>query len=37
MEKILDIENWDRSTLQMPPNLRKRQAEEMNSDSRFFE
>jgi hypothetical protein len=37
MDKILEIENWDRSTLQMPPNLRKRQAEEMDSNSRFFE
>jgi hypothetical protein len=37
LEKILEIEKWDRSTLQMPPNLRKRQALELNSDSHFFE
>lgn len=37
MEKILLIEKWDRTNLQMPPNLRKRQAEDINSDSRFFD
>lgn len=37
LEKVLEVEKWDRRTLQMPPNLRKRQAEELNSDSRFFD
>ncbi len=37
MEKILDIEKWDRVKLEMPPHLRKRQAEEINHDSRFFD
>lgn len=37
MEKILELEKWDRQTLQMPPNLRKRQAEEIDNDSRFFD
>lgn len=36
MDKILEIEKWDRTTLQMPPNLRVRQAEEIDSDSHFF-
>ncbi len=27
MDKILDIEKWDRTTLTMPAGLRKRQAE----------
>jgi hypothetical protein len=29
MEKILEIEKWDRTTLTMPEGLRKRQAEEI--------
>lgn len=37
MEAILALEKWDRSTLQMPANLRQRQAEELNSDSRYLE
>ena len=32
MEKILEIEKWDRASLQMPPNLRKRQIEEINKE-----
>ena len=37
MEKILELEKWDRTTLKMPPNLRKRQADEIDNDSRFFD
>lgn len=29
MDKILEIEKWDRATLTMPEGLRKRQAEEI--------
>ncbi len=29
MDKILDIEKWDRATLSMPAGLRKRQADEI--------
>ena len=36
MEKILVIEQWDRATLTMPPHLRKRQMQELASDSKFF-
>ena len=37
MEKILELEKWDRATLQMPPHLRKRQAQEISHESRFFD
>jgi hypothetical protein len=37
MAKILEHEKWDQTTLEMPANLRIRQAEEINSDSRFLE
>lgn len=37
MDKILDLEKWDRTTLQMPANLRQRQADEIDKDSRFFD
>ena len=29
LEKVITLENWDRSTLQMPPNLRQRQMREV--------
>ncbi|NVO06694.1 MAG: hypothetical protein HXX19_12540 [Rhodoferax sp.] len=32
MEKILELEKWDRATLAMPPNLRKRQAEDIERE-----
>ena len=32
MEKILVLEKWDRSTLDMPPHLRKRQGEEIEKE-----
>lgn len=37
MDKILDLEKWDRTTLQMPANLRQRQADEIDKDSRYFD
>ena len=37
IEKILAIEKWDRATLQMPPNLRVRQALEVSSGPQAFE
>lgn len=37
MEQILVIEQWDRATLTMPPNLRKRQMQELTQDSRFLD
>lgn len=37
MEQILVIEQWDRATLTMPPNLRKRQMQELTNDSGFLE
>ncbi|GAB4211701.1 MAG: hypothetical protein Fur007_02500 [Rhodoferax sp.] len=30
MERILELENWDRETLTMPLNLRRRQAREIS-------
>jgi hypothetical protein len=35
MEKILEIEKWDRATLSMPAGLRRRQAEEIAGESGF--
>jgi len=32
MEKIIEMEGWDRATLQMPEGLRKRQLNEVMSD-----
>ncbi len=32
IEKILEIEKWDRATLQMPADLRKRQAEAISGE-----
>jgi hypothetical protein len=32
LDKIIEIEGWDRSTLEMPIGLRKRQLKEMLSD-----
>jgi hypothetical protein len=29
LDHVLEIEQWDRATLEMPPNLRKRQMTEM--------
>ena len=37
MDRILELEKWDRASLQMPPNLRRRQAKEIDSDSSFFD
>ena len=33
VEKIFELEKWDRTTLQMPPDLRRRQVEEIDNDS----
>ncbi len=33
MEKILELENWDRATLTMPPALRIKQAGALLNDS----
>jgi hypothetical protein len=32
MEKLLELEQWDRATLAMPPDLRRRQAEEVEKE-----
>lgn len=32
LEEVITLEGWDRATLDMPPNLRKRQMREMLSD-----
>ena len=32
LDKIIEMESWDRSTLEMPVGLRKRQLQEMLSD-----
>jgi hypothetical protein len=32
LDQVLEIEQWDRATLEMPPNLRKRQMTEMLAD-----
>jgi hypothetical protein len=32
LDKVIEMEAWDRTTLQMPPDLRKRQMREMLSD-----
>jgi hypothetical protein len=32
LDKIIELEAWDRSTLEMPAGLRKRQLQEMLSD-----
>lgn len=32
MEKIIEIEHWDRATLQMPEGLRRRQLKEASSN-----
>lgn len=32
LEKILELEKWDRTTLEMPPNLRRRQAAEIEKE-----
>ncbi len=37
MERILEIEKWDRATLSMPVGLRRRQAEEIASESGFHD
>jgi hypothetical protein len=29
LDRVLDLEKWDRATLQMPPHLRRRQLKEM--------
>jgi hypothetical protein len=31
LDKMIEMEAWDRTTLQMPPDLRKRQMREMLS------
>lgn len=32
LDKVIELEEWDRSTLEMPVGLRKRQLQEMLSD-----
>jgi hypothetical protein len=32
LDHVLELEQWDRATLAMPPNLRKRQLSEMESE-----
>jgi len=32
LEKVIAMENWDRSTLEMPAGLRKRQLQDLLSD-----
>jgi hypothetical protein len=32
LDKVIDLECWDRTTLEMPAGLRKRQLQEMLSD-----
>lgn len=32
LDTVIALENWDRATLQMPENLRKRQMQELLSD-----
>lgn len=32
LEKVIEMEGWDRGTLEMPPGLRKRQLQEIISD-----
>jgi hypothetical protein len=32
MERVLEIEKWDRTTLKMPDGLRKRQSVEINKE-----
>jgi len=32
LDKIIELENWDRATLTMPSGLRKRQIEELTKD-----
>ena len=34
LEKVIELEGWDRITLEMPGGLRKRQLQEMLSDER---
>lgn len=35
MERVLDMEKWDRATLTMPSGLRRRQAAEITGESGF--
>ncbi len=37
LDEVLDLEQWDRKTLNMPAGLRDRQARELSADSRFFD
>jgi len=37
LDEILELEQWDRQTLTMPPGLRERQAREITNDSQFFD
>ena len=32
LEKVIELEEWDRSTLEMPAGLRKRQLQEILAD-----
>jgi hypothetical protein len=32
LDRVIEMEQWDRATLEMPTGLRKRQLQEMNSD-----
>lgn len=32
LEEVIELENWDRKTLEMPPNLRERLIQEMLND-----
>jgi len=33
LDNVIDVEKWDRSTLEMPADLRKRQIQDMLSDT----
>lgn len=37
LEAVLVMEQWDRKTLSMPPELRERQVKEISGDSQFYE
>ena len=37
LERVLQLEKWDRATLSMPPGLRLRQAEEIAGESGFMD
>jgi hypothetical protein len=37
LDQVLELEQWDRHTLTMPPGLRERQAREITADSNYFD